>query len=78
MYDARGNVKKIVLLLITLEDKLEEIGILRNNTTKVLNKNELAKLKECLWLLNNIQRELNIFSQEHKIFKERFVFNGSD
>lgn len=29
-------------------------------------------------LLSKIQRELNIFRQDHKIFKARFIFNQKD
>lgn len=39
-----------------------------------MERSDLDKLGNNLNMLKRLLRELNIFKQEHKIFKEKFVF----
>lgn len=38
----------------------------------------MEKFNERLEILKRLSRELNIFKQEHKIFKEKFIFSDQD
>eukprot|EP00347_Sterkiella_histriomuscorum_P022374 403330710 len=78
MYEARVDVKKILMLMITQSELFKDIEVLRELEVKKYKRSDMDTFQNGLQLLSKIQRELNIFKQDHKIFRAKFIFNNLD
>eukprot|EP00347_Sterkiella_histriomuscorum_P004324 403360877 len=82
LYQARVDVKQILLQIIRKEEMYQDIKqlmTLGEANLQRLNQQELAKLfSDGLRLIQRLLSSINNFRHEHKIFKSQFIFKNQD
>lgn len=82
LYEARVDVKKILLLIIKKEEIFKWINyrIELNNTSKKakVNNEEAQRIYDGVRFLQRLISSISQFKHEHKVFKGQFIFKGKD
>ncbi|CDW91237.1 UNKNOWN [Stylonychia lemnae] len=78
MYEARVDVKKILMMMITWTELRNEIQTIREQPVKKFRQSDMDLFTNGMQVLRRIERELNVFKQEHKIFSAKFIFRSND
>lgn len=76
MFEARMEVKRIIKMLIIQQSLLHDLEPLLLKTT--LSPDELESVRKLVRLTSKLDSVLNLFRDDHKIFKARFLFHGKD
>ena len=78
LYEARVDVRKILLLIIKKEETHAIIMSIKEGKVRK-SKEEIGMIiNECLRLISRLISCINNFKHEHKIFKGQFLFKGQD
>lgn len=78
LFDARVEVKKIAKLIMIQQELMKEIEPLFKKKSKTFNDEECGKIKQALKITQKLDSALNLFKDDHKMFRGRFLFGGKD
>jgi hypothetical protein len=79
MYEARMEVRRIIKSLIMQQEMIAKLQPLLNKTKgSSYTQLEIDELRKLHRHTQKLDGTLNLFKDDHKAFKSRFIFNGKD
>lgn len=79
LYEARIEVKKILLLIIMQKDQKRSISyLLKRKKPLIYSQQEMTMLRQTLKLTLKLDSTLHLFKDDHKVFKGKFLYRDRD